>query len=661
MSLTNEDDKQDLVETNNNIHDDIGDEQNHNLEIMPSTGVSLSNNPNHSTAAETPTAIITDSIPSVEIYNTNIEDDGVEDVTYNDTDDIDNDDLCDNCGGMTSFPTGTTMRINTDDNNTVDIPIWKENRFQFINLPRNESIHRSMGRQSTVSSMAGNSIEYDDDMNINNNNNNNNITGMNPSNGTLHDITDDTNSHHIVVNTTDLPFRMDDNKNHHDITTTASSIRSNTQYNNNNNNNNSDERSIRSESTRPDPPSSIMNEKDPADEHDDHLHLVSIPQDNDVDNHHNQNNITSQKQEQQQQHKHRHVTTAEENLAVEALASLSTNMAEMTLLESDTTMNSNAIDQTFDVTNNAKFNSDNTNNTIESIPSRYPSDWDLHRDALLAETPEVTIRKTPSLAKIENNNNIDNDTIEEIENHDNSSVSGLGYHRTSSFTRIYIPNPNTISATTTGADHLMVLPRVDEHRFYSHTGIDDGTVSQLSNGVPMNINPNVPQSIVYGYNTHHSTIPPPPPTTTNMNMGVNIRSVSSGRRKIRLRLQEEIRNTNSTKRRHLRTTSLLGTIRRSSTRMLRFGNTPTQSSLYDDTDDIDTSLPAQLYTTVDRGTVNVGWFDGTSSLDLQQHIRNSVLRKLQLLDNTITDLDDLRILDESVNPPEGIVTHKHTM
>ena len=91
--------------------------------------------------------------------------------------------------------------------------------------------------------------------------------------------------------------------------------------------------------------------------------------------------------------------------------------------------------------------------------------------------------------------------------------------------------------------------------------------------------------------------------------------------------------------------------------MLRpFGSTTLKftSSPYDTGDILDTSMPTDLYKTVDRGSVTISWFDGTSSLELQQHVRKSVVRKLQLLDSMVIDIEDLRIFDETTNPPEGM-------
>jgi hypothetical protein len=52
-----------------------------------------------------------------------------------------------------------------------------------------------------------------------------------------------------------------------------------------------------------------------------------------------------------------------------------------------------------------------------------------------------------------------------------------------------------------------------------------------------------------------------------------------------------------------------------------------------------------------RGHITVSWYDGTSTLELNEHVRNSAMRKLKLA--SYMELKDLRFLDESVDPPEG--------
>ena len=57
----------------------------------------------------------------------------------------------------------------------------------------------------------------------------------------------------------------------------------------------------------------------------------------------------------------------------------------------------------------------------------------------------------------------------------------------------------------------------------------------------------------------------------------------------------------------------------------------------------------------DRGSLTVSWYEGTSSVELQEHVRNSVIRKLGI--KGTTKLLDFRVLDESTNPPEGKITY----
>jgi hypothetical protein len=54
---------------------------------------------------------------------------------------------------------------------------------------------------------------------------------------------------------------------------------------------------------------------------------------------------------------------------------------------------------------------------------------------------------------------------------------------------------------------------------------------------------------------------------------------------------------------------------------------------------------------IDRGAVTVSWFEGTSSSELQEHVRRTVVRKMNL--ESDSRLVDLRIIDESQSPHEG--------
>lgn len=497
---------------------------------------------------------------------------------------------------------------------------------RFLLPPNIENIdghrHNSMSRQSTVSSMAGNSIDCDDPL---------------LEDKQIHTV----NGIVVPEPEENVDTRFADDR-----------IR------------NMDDKSIRSD--RPDPPPSsdipmveenhigndIVGHSDSKDITTRNASVNSMAKSNDHHNDQtNSNSLTTIISEAQ----HRHVTTAEETFAEEALASLSNHMAEMTLSEElyqSTDDNSAMLQQILSDPNNGSNQLDIAN-----------TEWDLNRPALLAETPNgVTLRKSASMT---NHFHVDN------------SSNDMTYHRSLSVPKIYnVPitssttstttasttyNPDVPTATTAdvrhvvGADHLMVLPRVDEgNRFY----------------------PPPPPSYNSSNNRSQRDIPPPPPPSSSSNMPIQ----NHGRRKIRLRLQEEIRKTNPTnlpKKRHTRSTSLLGSIRKSSTRMLRFGGGGGLSN-WDEEDYIENNLDAtlssfnnNLYTIVDRGHLMIGWFDGTSTFELQQHIHKSVLRKLQQLfsvvgdsnnnnrnlttnNNTIVDIEDLRLLDESYDPPEGM-------
>lgn len=165
--------------------------------------------------------------------------------------------------------------------------------------------------------------------------------------------------------------------------------------------------------------------------------------------------------------------------------------------------------------------------------------------------------------------------------------------------------------TVVGQDDMVLLPRVEEHY-----------MPAVAAPRPRTIAPSPPEttflqkasSVSYAPAAAHAFMP-----------------VNGGRHKIYLRMQEEVRSKTSRP-------SILGHIRSRSQRMM-FGAEP--SAVVDVLD----------YTSVDRGNITVSWFDGTSSLELHEHVRRSVIRKLKLEKNTV--LEEMRILDESMNPPEG--------
>lgn len=105
-----------------------------------------------------------------------------------------------------------------------------------------------------------------------------------------------------------------------------------------------------------------------------------------------------------------------------------------------------------------------------------------------------------------------------------------------------------------------------------------------------------------------------------------------GKRKIKLRLQEEILARPT----HGRRKSFF------------FGGTASSRKNRERT-----ISEGQDINEVDRGNITISWFEGTSSSELQEHVNRSVSRKLKLGDKQT--LDDIRILDTKVDPPEEIV------
>jgi hypothetical protein len=108
---------------------------------------------------------------------------------------------------------------------------------------------------------------------------------------------------------------------------------------------------------------------------------------------------------------------------------------------------------------------------------------------------------------------------------------------------------------------------------------------------------------------------------------------TGGKRKIHLRLVEDISKPDHT--------SLFSSFRKRSILRKNPITLP-----------IDEQVPSRMQTQwVDRGSLTVSWYEGTSSLELQEHVRSSVIRKVRL--QGTTKLADFRVLDDSVDPPEG--------
>ena len=160
------------------------------------------------------------------------------------------------------------------------------------------------------------------------------------------------------------------------------------------------------------------------------------------------------------------------------------------------------------------------------------------------------------------------------------------------------------------------LPQLLPAQRVSQTSTSNGYHHHLSN----------PQAAAAGINFLQMHHPSPLPSSVIMPM-----SHSGGKRKIHLRLVEDM-TSHSTPNNNIRKTPSFLSFRRRKAH---------QRSISEN----------EVQTDTDRGRVTVSWYEGTTSLELQEHVRNTVIRKLGL--NGTTRLVDMRILDESSNPPEG--------
>lgn len=159
--------------------------------------------------------------------------------------------------------------------------------------------------------------------------------------------------------------------------------------------------------------------------------------------------------------------------------------------------------------------------------------------------------------------------------------------------------------------------------------------------------------------------PPGTMRPTYETLGGSISYTQPGRRCIRLRLVEEdltaplsspVKQEGEGRRGGLR---LLGSFRKTRGRgrtmsdigIGRVGsptNVPNELSHQESSNSV-----ASGVSLIDRGTISVSWYDGTGSVELNEHVMKSVRRKLDL--GGEATLQDVRIIDESIEPNEEIV------
>lgn len=124
-----------------------------------------------------------------------------------------------------------------------------------------------------------------------------------------------------------------------------------------------------------------------------------------------------------------------------------------------------------------------------------------------------------------------------------------------------------------------------------------------------------------------------------------------GRRSIKLRLLEEVEGSHSAGTPFSKRLNL--------SRRFRSLSLSTVMVPLDEKNSTDaTSTNNTTDSVVDRGTITVSWYEGTTSSEMQEHVTNCVLRKLNSSlqgesKGIKIKLEDVRLLDDSVDPREG--------
>lgn len=142
-------------------------------------------------------------------------------------------------------------------------------------------------------------------------------------------------------------------------------------------------------------------------------------------------------------------------------------------------------------------------------------------------------------------------------------------------------------------------------------------------------------------------------------------SAHTGRRSITLRLLEEIAPPPMTS-----SSPLISSVNTPFRSLRRFRSLSLSSSALKNTMSGMSALDEKTTTSqndgeqrvVDRGTISVSWYEGTTSSEMQEHVFNCVLRKLNSIPEMKNKvgaggkikLEDVRLLDENVTPHGGM-------
>lgn len=174
------------------------------------------------------------------------------------------------------------------------------------------------------------------------------------------------------------------------------------------------------------------------------------------------------------------------------------------------------------------------------------------------------------------------------------------------------------------------------------------------NFIPHQNNPNSGlSSPMYTTATPHA-LPHPPHAARNVNpVMVHTPSTQNhGRRKMNLRLVEDIHTTMDHNNNEGSKKSIFSRLARR-TRTMSIGSHDGDENNNDNQEEAMDGSPHRLKTTQKHGEIAISWYDGTSAMELQDHVRKSVETKLRIGRKKL--LLNLCMIDESVEPPEEIV------
>lgn len=125
---------------------------------------------------------------------------------------------------------------------------------------------------------------------------------------------------------------------------------------------------------------------------------------------------------------------------------------------------------------------------------------------------------------------------------------------------------------------------------------------------------------------------------------------SGGRRTMKLRLMEEVHGNipphEGSKKSIFSRVSVLA-------RRTRSMGSSDDFEMDDKSEFLLNGSPPKVRPTMDRGEISISWYDGTSTVELQDHVRKSIENKLRIGRKKL--LLNLRIMDESSDPQEEIV------